>query len=423
MAKTPRFLEPVYPEEALSKVLSALNLKPEAEKVKLEKAYGRILAEDLCSPEDIPPYNMAFFDGYAVRVEDLKGASEDKPVRLRVAGKIELQTRKPPKIRPGEAYKTATGAPIPEGANLLIPFEWTREENGEIVVNREIEPWKFVIVKGKDFTKGSTILKAGRRLRVQDLSLLFRLRIKAVKVYGKPKVGLISVGSELTTNLNVKDPLKVPASHGILFEKLVEALGGEPKYLGVVPDSLEAITAKLREAVKKFDIVATLGGSSVGEKDLVAKAVNRLGKPGMVVNGLKVRPGAATRLGIARGKPIVLIPGLIQSAIVGFHFLLLPLILAKLGLTLEDYRPTVKAKIGQSLTFIDRFGYRRIHFVKLNRRTDGFEAEPLVGESPLMRIPVNASGYIIPPRGKEKAEPGELVDVYMVPGLFQLGEE
>lgn len=418
-----QILKPVYPEEAIKKVLDRLNLKPEAEVVRIEEAYGRILAENLCSPFTIPPYNMAFFDGYAVRTKDLTGASERNPVRLKVAGKVELQTRRNPTIKPGETYKVATGAPIPEGADALIPFEWVTEINGEIIVKHQIEPWKFVIVKGKDFFKGDLILKVKRRLKAQDLSLLFRMKIKKVKVYKKPKVGLLSIGSELTTNLEEKDPLKIPASHGILFEKLVEALGGDPEYLGVVPDNLETIVTKLEEALKKFDIMVTLGGSSVGENDLAAKAVNIIGKPGIIINGLKVRPGAATRLGIVKGKPVVLIPGLIQSALVGFHLLLLPLILEKLGLPAEEYGPTVKARLSRPLLLIDRFGYRRIYFVKLTRRMECFEAEPLMGESPLMRIPVNASGYIIPSGRMKKIMAGEIIDVYMVPGLFQVGEE
>ena len=412
-----RELSPVQPEEGLARALKTSVLKPEVEEVGVWEAYGRRLAEDVKVTVEIPPYHMAFFDGYAVRVESLKRAGR-KPVKLRVAGSIQLEEKVLPVVKLGEAYKVCAGAPLPIGADCLIPFEKAVEKDGEIWVRERAKRGQYVVWKGKDFKRNAVALKAGRWLRSQDLALLFRLRMGRVKVYVKPRVALFSIGSELTDSLEEEE--KTPASHGILFKGLVEASGGKAEYLGVIPDDLEEIASRLREALREFDILVTLGGSSVGERDLVSEAVNRLGKPGIIVEGLKVRPGAANRLGVVNGKPIVLIPGLIQSALVGFHYLLKPLILAKLG-SLKEAPPIVKASLTRRIILRDSQGFRRVYFVRLSRGAEGFKAEPLMGESPLISPTVKASGCILPPRGKQVAEKGETVDVHVTPGLFPLG--
>jgi len=417
-----RMFNPLTPEKALTLTLKSLRLQPQTEEIKITEAYGRVLSENLRSPIDVPERHLAFFDGYAVKTSDLKEASKKKPVKLRVSGKIGLQTACVPRLKSGETFEVCTGAPMPLGADAVIPLEKVMREGEHVLVGQPVEPWSYVIRKGKDFIRGTLLLKAGCRLRSHHLSLLYKLRIKKVKVYRKPKVALLSVGSELTDIFQEDEPEKYPASHSILLEKLVEEAGGQPENLGVFLDDVEALKRALEEALKAYDIVVTMGGSSVGERDLVAEAVELLGEPGIIVNGLKVRPGAATRLGVINGKPIVLIPGLIQSAIIGFHFLLRPIILYLTGLNPHRDKPAVKAKLRRRLPARLEGGFKRVHFVRLIEGGKGFEAEPLTGESFLFSPTVKASGYIVPEGNRAYLPAGSLVNVYLLPGLYALGE-
>ncbi|WP_309493097.1 molybdopterin molybdotransferase MoeA [Candidatus Hecatella orcuttiae] len=408
-------------EEALEKIAAIPSLKPEVEEVALADAYGRVLAEDVVSPEDIPPKHRAFFDGYAVRSSDVKEASKEKPVMLKVAGRIDLKNLSPPPLGLKEAYRVPTGALLPQGADAIIPLEVVEfAEGGEIAVRGKVEEGQYLTAAGKDMVRGATVLRRGRILLAQDLDLLFMFRMKTVKVYRKPKVAILSVGSELMGDLEEEDPSKTPASHSILVQKLVEAAGGAPSYLGVCPDDGEEIGRRLEEALASHDMAATIGGSSVGEADLVVETVNRLGKPGILVYGLKVKPGAVSSLGLVHGKPVALLPGLIQSTLIGFHFLLLPLILAKLGLKIDEYKPTVKARLSSRVDWGKPTEFKRALFVELSREEAGFAARPLRGESSLISPVLASHGYAFVSGSKTSLEAGEWLDVYLLPGLARL---
>jgi molybdenum cofactor synthesis domain-containing protein len=198
---------------------------------------------------------------------------------------------------------------------------------------------------------------------------------------------------------------------------VVEA-GGIPVELGIVPDNIIKISEKIGEGLRKADIIITIGGSSAGEKDLVPRAIDSMGKPGVIIHGIKRKPGRVSGLGIINGKPIVMLPGLIQSTIVGFHVFALPLIQLASGLSTINSATTIRAKIAEEVSFKSFTAFQQVTFVKIKRTQDGLMAEPLIGESSLLSIPVKANGFIVTPEHKSIIKKWEEIEVHFIPGLF-----
>jgi len=406
--------------EAIKKMTTAVNMKPKFEVVPIHEAYGRVLAEDVISPINIPQRDSSHFDGYAVRAEDTAHASVDNPVFLKVTGRISPGERAERGINVGEAYYITTGAFLPEGANAVIMVEATATVEKDLIkVCKSMQPGENVIPAGRDVKRGETVLKKGHVLRAQDVGLLAALRIGEVKVVRRPVVAIISTGDELVDRFEGAEPNKVVNSHSLIISRLVTEAGGIPVEMGITPDDVLKIKEKIEEGLRKADIVLTIGGSSAGEKDFVPKAINSMGKPGVIVHGIKRKPGRVSGLGVIGGKPIVMLPGLVQSMIVGFHVFALPLIRLANGLP-PNSQLTIRAKVAKKVPFKSFIPFQQVTFVKMRRTKDGFIAEPVTGESNLLSVPVKADGFIVTPEHKSVVKEGEEVEVHLLPGLFSL---
>jgi molybdenum cofactor synthesis domain-containing protein len=246
------------------------------------------------------------------------------------------------------------------------------------------------------------------------------LRIRQLKVVKRPVVAIISTGDELTDDIEETEPTKVVNVSSLIISKLIMEAGGIPVELGIAPDSILRIKEKIKEGLREADIVLTIGGCSAGEKDFVPRTINSMGEPGVIVHGIKRRPGRVSGFGVVDGKPIVMLPGLIQSSIVGFHVFALPLIRSARGLSTTDFLPTIRAKILENISFETFTSFQQVTFVKIKRSEDGFMAEPFLGESGLLSVPVRASGFIVTPEHKSFIKKGEEVEVHLMPGLFPL---
>lgn len=396
-------------DEALEKLFKMKQIKPVSyEVVSIEKCVGRVLAEDITSEVDIPPTNRALVDGYALRSEDTLEASPKNPVTLRIVGKLypwSLSTDA--RLSRGQAIYVTCGAPIPLEADAVVKVENTVLRDGEVEIRRVVKAGDNVAPAGEDVKKGSLILESGRVLRPQDAGVLAGIGVRTVKVFKKPRVAVIATGNELF-ELSKRDPTRIVDNYALIISGLIWELGGIPIRLGISPDDLSEIKRKISEAVEVADIIVTIGGCSVGEKDLVPDAINSFGKPGVIVHGIRIKPGKVAGFGVVEGKPVVMLPGLISSTLAGFYLIVAPLISLYSGLN-KDNLPFIVAQMGQDLQAETR-PLHRFMPVRVKRVDEKLVAEPVIGGSGVLSKFIESNGFIlIPP--KKALKKGEKVKV------------
>jgi len=402
-------------DEALSVFLETLKLKRlRAVSVAVEEALGRVAAEDIVAPTDLPPFDRSAVDGYAVRAKDTFEASQFKPKTLHLTkGDI---------VGKGEAKRVWTGNAPPNGADAVVMLEHTKEEKGKIEVLSAVTPGENVSKKGEDVRKGETAMKSGTRLRPYHLGLLAGLGVTHVKVVEKPKVATLSTGNELVPLGQKPKPSQVIDSNKLILSSLCRELGAEPIDLGIANDNMDHITAKIQEGLEKADVVITTGGTSVGVHDLVPLAINKIGKPGVVVHGVAMRPAMPTALAVVKGKPVFVLSGYPVAAMFGFEVFARPLILRLLGLESEP-RPMLKARLTRRVAgVLGRQVYLR---VQASRDEEGeFWAEPVRTKgSGLLTSMTKANGYVIIPEDREGLEEGETVVVHLFDKIGVVGGE
>lgn len=398
------------PQEAVNVLLDAVrgNIMP-TEAIPLQDCLGRVLAEDVVSNQNIPSYDKTFLDGYAVNPEDTKGASTTKPVALKIVGKLfppDYPTKA--RVRRGEVIYVACGAPIPKGAAATVKVEETRLRGETIEIVREIKTGEGTIPIGDDVKKGAVILKKGQVLRPQDIGLLASVQRTEVAVYRKPRISIISGGDELLRKSR-EEPTKIANNYALVVAGLASELGAEATIAGIAADTLGKVKVKISRALQKSDIVVTIGGSSVGVKDFVPDAVNALGKPGVMIQGILLRPGAISGFGIVDQKPVVMLPGHIGSCIAGFYMFVAPLISLYSGLSKDIGLPSVNAAFNVEVENGPQF---RFLFIHLRRVDSGFVAEPVEGGSSALTTIVKSNGYtIVSPHVKLKK--GDAATVFL----------
>ncbi len=384
-------------EEAQRQLLKAACIKPLGhEETPVEDSLGRVLAVDIISSLNIPGEDRAVFDGYAVRSIDTQNASLKNPVYLKIVGKA-FPGEPPSQISHGQAIYTACGAILPRGADAIIKVENTRQLGEEIEIRSPVMPGENIGRVGEDVKAGELLFRKGHVLRPQDIGLLAGMGLNLVKVFRRPRIGIISVGDELI-KLSEKHPLRMANNYALIISSLISEFGGVPRIFGIVPDDLNQIKLRISEALKESEIVATIAGCSLGTKDLVPDAINALGNPGLVFHGIRLSPGKVSGAGVIDGKPIVMLPGHIVSAYAAFYLFLAPLIAQYYGLNVESIFPTVRAKISQDVKAKPISTFMRVH---LTHSKNGLIAEPIHGGSGVLTTLVKSNGYTIVPSGKE----------------------
>jgi len=407
-------------EEAEAIIANFLSLKPfGCEEVLLEDAYGRVLAEDVVSKIDVPNFDKSAMDGYAVIAEDTYEASEVHPIKLKVKGRVEAGEAPKIEVFREEAVEVSTGAVIPKGSNAVVMVEYTKEVEGEIEVFKSVRPGENVIAVGSDIMMGETVLRAGQKLTFREVGVLAALGLKKVKVYKKPIVALISTGNEL---VNPGEPLSYGKIYDINSYSLRGALiecGAQPINLGVASDNENEIKMKVKEALEKADVVITSGSTSAGVGDVMYKVINELGKPGVVIHGLSIKPGKPTIVGIIKEKLIFGLPGYPSSAASIFNALVKPIILKLSGLKIE--RETfIKAKM--PFKVFSAKGRREFIFVHLVKSKDGYLAYPIISDSGAISSFALADGYIDVPAEIEFIEENEEVNVHLFSSKIEVPE-
>ena len=397
-------------EEALQLFLKHVKIKEtEIEYVSLNEALHRVLGEDIISPTDLPPFDRAAMDGFAVKSTDTFGASELSPVELKIIGESEIGRPFKGVLESGCAVRIDTGAKIPDGADAVVPKEYTKEFDDRVLIFKSVVPFENTAKKGEDVKRGEIILHKGKILEPYDIALLKALGISQVPVKKKPKIAVFSIGNELIEEFNPKllEEGKIVDTNRIMICSLIKENGGECIDFGIIPDDSNEIRNALIKSTNFADIICTIGGISIGKRDFVAKVVNEIGT--LIVRGVAIQPGKPVSLGVINGKPVVCLPGFPVSAFIAYCLFVKPLIFKMLGIK-REYQMTVKGKLSRRLP--GRLGRRVFVRVKLKTRDGDIIVEPLkTSGAGILSSLCKADGILIIPENLEGFEKGFDVDV------------
>jgi putative molybdopterin biosynthesis protein len=355
-ARQEQFLEVVSAEEARARFARHVAHSPlPGETVALAAALGRVLANDVSAPIDVPPFDRSNVDGFAVRASDTAGASDLGPRRLRLNGEVIVCGHAPAlTVAPGSATTIATGGVVPRGADAVVMIEHTdlagRTDPPAIDVRRAVAPGQFVSYAGSDIARGEVVLRRGALIGSREIGMLAACGIAEVDVVRKPRVAVISTGDELTAPGTPLKPAAVYDSNGAIIAAAVTEAGGEAVAFGAFPDDEITLELAVRTALASCcDLVLLSGGTSKGAGDLSHRVVSRLGSPGVIVHGVALKPGKPLCLAVVEGTPLAVLPGFPTSAIFTFHAFVAPLIRARSGLPPEAAR-TIAADVPVRIT-------------------------------------------------------------------------
>jgi molybdopterin molybdotransferase len=385
-----------------------------AETVEARHAAGRVTAEDLYSPVDLPHFERAAMDGYAVKSADTKNAASDRPAVLQVIGAVEMGKRAVRPVESGTAIAISTGGMLPPGGDAVVMLEETQAVGGMIEIRRPASPGLNVIRVGDDIQKGVVVFRRGRRLKPHDLGALTGMGVSSLAVYRKPKVALISIGDELVDPDREPTPGQVRNINRYALGALIEASGAELRDLGIIRDQAEPLRAALQKALVDNDLVLLSGGSSVGARDITRDTILSLPAAKLFFHGVAISPGRPTIFAAVDGKPVVGLPGYPVSALLVFDLFASLLIRAlggeEIGLV-GQVRKTVRARLKAAVrSSRGREDYVR---VSLERLGNTLYATPLRRSSGAISTLVKADGMIRIDLNDEGAAEGEEVEVIL----------
>ncbi len=388
-----KLMTPAEAREAFARVYTPVPLG--TQRVPLLQAHARVLAEEIRAERDLPPFDRSTVDGYAGRAADTVEASRGAPVALAVVGEVIMGRVAPFSVGHRQAARIPTGGALPVGADAVVMQEYTVRKDGTVSVERPVAPGENVVHRGDDLTAGDVVLRPGRRLRPQDLGLLAGLNHAQVEVYLQPRVAVIVTGDELVTPGQNAAGAEIYDMNTYTLSALITASGALALPHGIVGDSLQLVIDRARAAHRTADVVILSGGSSVGERDVVADAIAALGEPGIVVHGIAIRPGKPTILALADGKPAFGLPGNVVSAMVVYDQFVRPVVDALAGLR-EVRRDghLVRARLARRVAARDREDHVR---VALADRGGTVWATPVPGGSAIMTSMVRADGIVVVP--------------------------
>jgi len=405
---------------ALETVSRLTRSKPPVETVKTKDSYGRVVSEDIVSPINVPDRQLSHMDGYAVAASSLKGASSRSPKILPLVGDSDYAHHRRSRLLRGQTIGIVTGGELPVGADAVVPVEDTKRSGDRVHFLNEVEKGEFCYPIGVDVQKGAVVIHAGTPIRAQDVGMLVLLGIRQVRVFARPRVALIATGNELTDSFDVSDPRKVRESHTPIFENLIRELGGVASLRKIVPDNLDFMRATLDLALRKSDIVLTLGGTSLGEADLVEQMLRRISKKTRIIHGIKMDRGRVAGVAAVRGRPVVMLPGPVQGAMNAFVLLALPLIMRMTSGA--DSTAFVKAHLSEDWKARRKFqDFTKVLYVRVERKGEDLYARPYVGDTESMSVLTGSNGFVIVPEKVRELGKGEEVSVRLLPGFSYAG--
>jgi molybdopterin molybdotransferase/putative molybdopterin biosynthesis protein len=428
-----QFLNVLDRDEAERRFHAELDLSPlAAEQVALESALGRVLAADVLAPVDVPSFDRANVDGFAVRAEDTFGASEERPRQVRLTGETLATGVVPAKsVAPGCASAIATGAMVPRGADAVVMIEHTDSGEGALIIRRPVTPGANITYAGTDIGRGETVLRRGELLTSRETGVLAALGVTTVWVVRRPRIAILSTGDEIIAPGQPMKPGLVYDSNATILADAVRELGGMPIMLGIVPDELAALRAALTDALA-YDVVLLSGGTSKGEGDLCYRVVGELGPPGIIAHGVALKPGKPLCLAAARRShrapsvglqdvgdgnneravPVAILPGFPTSAIFTFHEFVAPVIRALAG---RRANPAAKVVARLPMRVNSERGRTEYLLVGLvSDQSGGLVAYPMGKGSGSVTTFSRADGFVVIGRQQEYLDAGNAVDVHLL---------
>jgi molybdopterin molybdotransferase len=412
---------------ALKKFLSRSKLSSISvgtEYVSLVEATDRILAKRILCPIDIPPFQRSTVDGFAILSSDTKSATKDHHVMLDVLGKISAGKNSRIRISSGKAVAIATGAKIPKSADSVIMIEDViiKDKGKKIFIRDKTDKGSNITPRGNDLRKGQILLKEGTWLTPADIGLIASVGIPRMLVYKKIKVAVLSTGNELAEPGSNLGDASIFDSNRFMLSSMIRKHGGELIDLGICRDERSLIHARIMHALK-FDVILISGGSSVGEKDYVPSLINEIGKPGIIVSGVAMKPGSPTSLGIVNGKPVIVLPGYPVSAFVAMYIFGLPLFYK----ILNTNGPPVARQVAKLASDVKLHkGMTTFIRVRILRRHGCFFAEPIsAAGASLLSTLAYSDGIVVAKynnkgaQRKDMLHKGQDVEVILLKDVYQ----
>jgi len=407
----PEFLQLLPPTEALAVLLAHLPpASPATEQVETSNALGRILAKPVIAPHSLPGFDRSAVDGYAVHAADTHGASESLPAYLELIGEIPMGSAPRFSLARNCAALIHTGGMLPEGADAVVMFEQTQSSRpGEVEVLKAVAANENILYADEDVKAGQTVLLAGTTLRPPEIGGLMGLGLTKIEVRRKPIVGILSSGDEIVEPGATLMMGQIRDINSFSLSALVEQAGGVPRRYGIIPDHGDELEGRLKEALPDCDMVIVTAGSSASTRDLTAEVINRLGKPGVLVHGVNVRPGKPTILSVCDGKAVIGLPGNPVSALVIARIFVIPVLEGLAGKKETLRKPQLSAHV--SVNLASQAGREEYVPVRLSFTAEGLQADPIFFKSNLIFSLSQADGLLHIPADSTGLSAGSLVMV------------
>ncbi len=401
------FLSHLIPVKEAQKIIESILTQTGIEKIPLEDAHRRVLAEDLVSSLDSPNFDRSAMDGYALKAEDTFGFSEKTPAQLVIVDRIGAGETSKIVLKSGEAVKISTGAPLPEGSNAVVMEEYTLEDGDHLQVEASLTPGENVSYRGEDISHGDTVLKMGKPLKPQDLAIIASSGYEKVRVFKKPRVGVITTGSELVTPRPDISGAEVINSNHFMLKALVESSLAVPTLIHS-RDNAELVEEQFEKLLETHDAIITTGGTAISKGDVVVDVADQLGQ--VLIHGVALRPGKPFAFAQVHDKPVFMLSGYPVAAMVQFDVLV--------RAPLQEMQ-----NLKRATSYIKKITTRKIPSTLgrtdyIRGKTEGDRVEPLkIKGSGIIRSLVESDCYIVIEENLEGVGEGEECKVLLYDSL------
>lgn len=397
------FLSELMSVEKALKIIKNVEIGFYNEKIGLKDAYNRVIAENVKSLLDSPPFDKSAMDGYAIKAEDTFGFSETNPAYLKIVDRISAGQLSNVNLKNGEAVQIATGTPIPEGANAVVMEEYTHAKSNDLEVATTLTPGENISFRGEDIKKGELVLNTGKLLRPQDLAIMASAGHDKIRVYKKPVVNVITTGNELVKPTSRLQGGQIINSNYYTLKSLVESCLAVPELSHCIDDH-NLMKEQLKRSLKASDVIITTGGTAISKGDVVVDVVGEMGE--ILIHGVSIRPGKPFAFGIIDKKPVFMLSGYPVAAMVQFDVFIRSYLMQMQNI---DWKPAPVSKIASKKipSTLGRMDYVR-------GKIEGEVVHPqMIKGSGVMRSMVKSDCYIIIEENLEGIDEGESCDVLM----------
>ncbi|WP_186785923.1 gephyrin-like molybdotransferase Glp [Paenibacillus agilis] len=390
------------------------------ERVPLEQAYGRHLAEEAVTNRPVPHFRRSIMDGYAVIAKDTSTADASNPVILQVIGEVPCGAVWSGELRQGQAIRIMTGAQLPEGADAVVRLEWTTTveravnsgpQSGQMIaVHQAVRSGEAIHGIGSEMQAGEVLVQKGQRIGAGEMGLLAMFGYANVHVYRRPQVAILSTGQELLSIEEELTPGKIYNSNSYILLAQLESAGAMPHLLPHIPDDITTLRERLDEALERYDLVITTGGVSVGDHDLLYDYTNNWAGE-LLFNKVKMRPGSPTTVGFRHGKPLFALSGNPAACYVGFELFVRPTLLRMQGVA-EPLPKPILARLTEAYRVRDTFD-RYVRAVLTITAEGQAEVRPTKADISSATVSIrDANCLFLSPASEEGMEAGTLVHVF-----------